>query len=78
MARNKVNDNGLEHNVPNLICEWYFCDYKIRNLRKAQKECSELIKLELDNAKKQGYCDSDIKELVGDISMPSYYLIDSI
>ena len=78
MAKNKVNDNGLRNNIPEAIREWYFCIYEIKRLEKKKEECSKNIKLELDSARAQDYSNDDIQELIGSVSIPSWYLIDNI
>ena len=83
MAKNKVNDNGLKNNVPKAIRDWYRCKYEIKKLEKEQEQCSKDIKHELDSARESGYTEKEIKELIGrekikeligSIVIPSWYL----
>ena len=78
MARNKVNDNRLENNVPEAIRCWYWCKSEIVKLIKQQEQYAKDIEAELSSARKQGYTDEDIKELMGDVVIPSWYLIEKI
>ena len=75
MVKNKVNDNGLENNVPEAIQHWYWRKSEIDKLVKTQKECAEDIEAELSSARKQGYSEKDIKELMGDVTIPSWYFL---
>ena len=75
MAKNKVNDNGLENNVPNSIRHWYWCKSEIDKLIKRQEQCAKDIETELSSARKCGYTEEEIKELMGDVVIPSWYLI---
>ena len=78
MAKNKVNDNGLENNVSNSIRHWYWCKNEIDKLIKQQEECSRSIKHELDSARESSYTESEIRQLIGSIAIPSWYLIEKI
>ena len=75
MAKNPVNDNGLENNVPEAIIDWYRCKYEINKLEKRQKTCAEEIEAELSSARKCGYTEKEIKELIGAVTISSWYLI---
>lgn len=70
MAKNPANDNGLKNNVRETIQAWYRLEYEINKFRKKQKRQSEEIKLELESARKAGYTESEIRELIGEIAMP--------
>ena len=76
MAKNPVNDNGLENNVPEAIQNWYRRQYEIRKLEKEQGQYSEDIKRELNSAREAGYTEAEIENLVGTITLPSWYLFD--
>lgn len=76
MAKNTVNDNGLSNSVPEAIITWYRCQHEIKKLKEQQERCSKNIQLELDNARKHGYSDEEIKLFIGTITIPSWYLID--
>ena len=78
MAKNKVNDNGLESNVPAAIKSWYWCRKEINELTKRQVQLSKDIKAEIESARKQGYSEEEIKELIGSVTIPSWYLIEKI
>lgn len=58
MAKNPVNDNGLENNVPEAIRCWY-----------------KDIETEISSARKCGYTEDEIIELMGDVAIPSWYFI---
>lgn len=75
MAKSPINDSGLEYIIPKAIIGWYRCKYEIRNLEKLQKECSRSIEHELDSARESGYTESEIRQLIGDVTIPSWYLI---
>lgn len=75
MAKNKVNDSGLENNVPEAIRCWYWCRSEINKFEKKQKRCAESIEAEVSRAKEQGYTDEEIQELIGTVTIPSWYLI---
>lgn len=76
MAKNSVNDNGLENNVPENVKHWFWCKSEIANLIKQQEQYSEDIKRELDSAREAGYTEAEIKSLVGTVTIPSWYLFD--
>ena len=76
MAKNPVNDNGLENNVPEAIQNWYRRQYEIRKLEKEQGQYSEDIKCELDRAREAGYTEAEIRSLIGNVTIPSWYLFD--
>ena len=75
MVRNKVNDNGLENNVPDAIRQWYLCKSEIDKLIKQQEQYAKDMEAELSSARKQGYSEKDIKELMGDVTIPSWYFL---
>ena len=78
MVINKVNNNGLENNVPDSIRHWYWCKNKIDKLVRRQKMCAEDIEAEISSARKQGYTEEKIQELIGTVTIPSWYLIGDL
>lgn len=75
MAKNPVNDNGLENNVPEAIRCWYWCKSEIDKLIKRQEQCAKDIETEISSARKCGYTEDEIIELMGDVAIPSWYFI---
>lgn len=76
MAKNPVNDNGLENSVPEAVINWYFYRSEIKKIKNKQRICSEEIERELLSARQSGYTEEEINELIGVIGIPSFYLID--
>ena len=74
-VNNPVNNNGLSNIVPAAIVEWYHCEHEIYKLKKEQEECLDTIDNEYISAKKAGYTQKEIKQLVGNITIPSWYFI---
>ena len=77
MAKNSVNDNGLESNVPAAIKSWYWCKKEINELTKRQVQLSKDIKAEIESARESGYTEEEIKRLIGNVTIPSWYLIEN-
>ena len=67
---NPVNDNGLKNNVPQAMLEWHRCEHGIDKLIKKQEECCK--------AKEAGYTEEEIRQLIGNIAIPSWYLINKL
>ena len=55
MAKNKVNDNGLENVILVLIRNWYYRKNEINKLVKKQERCAISMKAEPSIIDKQGY-----------------------